>query len=145
MNEEDIADVGKGLLNLMVKIKEIVPQCHPEVQTYRHKILYFSHAIAEFSEWSFDPMKNINAKRYTFNRFVTEIHYSVQAEIKVSIMYGQLNASAHSYSVPLSTHIQQYPLNHLQVRNDCQRPKTGNARSFDKALRLGAFVKCFEK
>lgn len=68
-------------------------------------------------------MENINAQTYTFNRFVTALHESIQGKAKRIMMRGQLNGSTCSYSVPLNTHIGQFSRNDCQVSHDRQRPK----------------------
>lgn len=147
MAEENIADVSKGLSALVVKIEELTPQCHPEFQTDRHKIRYLADAVAEFSEWSLGPIENINSLQYTFTRFVTALHESIQAKARVKMLQGESGASGRM----AHTHVAEYTRNPRHLRRDRNQSgrkfskKTGSGTlSFDEARRLGVCRRCGE-
>lgn len=86
MHEDDNTDVRKGLTVVVNNIEDLIPQCYPEFQTDRHKINYLTDAVAEFSDWLLGPIENIHSHKYTFNRFVTALHESIQTKLKVNMI-----------------------------------------------------------
>lgn len=147
MAEESIIDERKGLTALVNKIEELVPQCHPDFQSDRHKMRYLSDAVAEFSEWSLGPIENINSQKFTFNRFVTALHESMQAKLKVKMLKGEAHRS--SGAIPSSTHIGQYSRNPRHLRREQKglnrSDPGGPPRTFEDARRRNLCFKCHGK
>lgn len=131
MTEEGIGDVGRELSSVMIKIEKLIPQCHQVFQTNRQEILYLCDAVAEFSEWSLEPIENINAQSYTFNQFVTALHQSIQTKAKVQLMSGEPSRIAGHASASTHTLIGQYSRNPCHLRWELQRSRTDRSIKFD--------------
>lgn len=145
MAEESITDVRKGLTNLVNKIEELSPQCHPEFQTDRHKMNYLSDAVAEFSDWSLGPIENIHSQKFSFNRFVTALHESIQAKLKVKMLKNEASGGSSGTSGPTLINIGQYSRNPRHLRRDHGRKSKGHSpRTFEEARQMKLCFKCWD-
>lgn len=102
MKEQRLKDVGKVLAIMATKIEEVIPKCHKQCQTDRHKKIYRCDAVIEFSEWTLLLMITSRHNDIRLTIF-TALHESIRAKAEVQLVKDKSGRIGYHVSYP--THI----------------------------------------
>lgn len=153
MEERGITDISEGLTKLVDYLNTLAPNFPKDFRTEAHKIDHLRHAVTECTEWSRIPIQSLTSNSYSFHKFVTALHESIQNLRQITLMNGgtsDLNTH-HTLNAPNVTGHLRYgrnlrPINRNVRGGRHQRlPRHGFSHSvedFKQVRALGICVKC---
>lgn len=89
----NITNVSEGLTKLVAHINELVPQFPPDFRTDAHKVDYLRKAETEFQDFALIPIQNMKSQGYSYKKFATTLHESIQNLRQILLLTGPSNVS----------------------------------------------------
>lgn len=111
MRFQNLKDISERLTKLVDHINELVPQCTADFRSIAHKVDYLRKAGTEFQSSSRIPIQHITSQGYSFNKFVTTLHESIQTLRQISPFTGEPSEEIKNLFEPVETNSSRYGRN----------------------------------